>query len=73
MTKALTFSMKTQKELEDAIKKVEEVYEHVLTGPMSMIHINAPRALMQSEAETKLKTLHWCLGTKYVSKLKGVE
>jgi hypothetical protein len=65
--------MKTEKEIRDAIAKVNKDYEHVLTGTKATIQINAPRALMQIDAETKLNTLHWVLGERYKSKLEGVE
>ena len=65
--------MKTEDEINVAIKQIEKSYAHVLTGASATITINAPRALMQIEAETKLQTLHWVLGTKYASKLKGVD
>lgn len=65
--------MKTEKEVKEAVKKVEEAYAHVLTGKAATVVINAPRALMQLEAENKLRTLHWVLGTTYQSKLRGVE
>lgn len=65
--------MKTQQEIKAQIKKIETDYEHVLTGSCATITINAPRALMQMDAETKLNTLHWVLGTSYKSKLKGVD
>lgn len=63
--------MKTKEEIESQIAKLEKDYEHVLTGSVATIQINAPRALMQMDAEAKLSTLHWVLGTKYISKLKG--
>ena len=65
--------MKTQKEIEAMIKIIGDADEHTLTGSFATIHINAPRALMQIEAETKLKTLHWVLGSKFKSKLKGID
>lgn len=65
--------MKTQKEIEAKIKEIEDGYKHVLTGSLATIAINAPRALEQIAAETKLQVLHWTLGTKFTSKLKGVD
>jgi hypothetical protein len=65
--------MKTEQEIKTAIQKIEEDYKHVLTGSIATVAINAPRALMQMDAETKLNTLHWVIGTKYKSKLKGVD
>ena len=65
--------MKTQHEIEAAIKNIEKSYSHVLTGSVATINSNAPRALVQLEAETKLQTLHWAIGTNWKSKLKGVD
>ena len=65
--------MKTQKEVETKIREIEDSYKHVLTGSVATVWCNAPRALEQVAAETKLQTLHWLLGTTYKSKLKGVD
>lgn len=62
---------KTRKEIEDKIKEIKESYKHVLTGSLATVDINAPRALEQLAAETKLATLHWVNGTEFKSKLKG--
>jgi len=66
-------STKTEKEIKAQIAEIEKDNAHVLTGSTATIRINAPRALMQLSAQTKLDTLHWVLGTKYKSKLKGVD
>jgi len=65
--------MKTEQEIKATIKKIKQDYNHVLTGSVATVTINAPRALMQLDAETTLNTLHWVLGTEYKSKLKGVD
>lgn len=65
--------MKTRKEIQKAIDDLKTEYAYILTGPASTIQINAPRALMQLSVESQLKTLHWVLGTNYISKLKGTE
>mgnify|MGYP001593738362 FL=1 len=65
--------MKTQQEVETKIREIEDNYKHVLTGSVATVAINAPRALEQIAAETRLQTLHWMLGTKFKSKLKGVD
>jgi hypothetical protein len=65
--------MKTEKEVKAKIAEIEESYKHILTGSVATVAINAPRALEQIAAETKLITLHWLLGTQYKSKLKGVD
>jgi hypothetical protein len=63
--------MKTEQEIKQQIKAIESGYSGVLTGTMATVDINAPRALMQFEAESRLRTLHWVLGTTYNSRLKG--
>ncbi len=65
--------MKTKEEIQAKIADIEKGYAHVLRGSIATVTINAPRALMQLDSETKLQTLHWILGTKYKSKLKGVD
>jgi len=62
--------MKTEKEIRKRIKEIEDDYSHVLTGKIAIIAINAPRALMQLTAESKLKELYSIIGEKYQSKLK---
>jgi len=64
--------VKTQVQIETMIKEIEESYQHVLTGSRATVQVNAPRALLQASAEAELVALHWTLGTKYESKLKGV-
>lgn len=46
---------------------------HILTGSVATVGINAPRALLQLAAERELATLHWVIGKKFKSKLKGVD
>lgn len=65
--------MKTDQEIKAKIKEIEKSYKHVLTGSLATIVINAPRALMQMQAEVQLQALHWVLETDYKSKLKGVD
>lgn len=62
--------VKTEKEIKAQIAKLAKDYRHVLTGELSTIIENAPRALMQLQAETRLETLNWILGKEYKSKLK---
>lgn len=63
--------MKTAKEIRAEIRLIKLEYKHVLTGSLATIYVNAPRALEQLAAESKLRMLHWVLGTEYKSKLKG--
>ena len=54
--------MVTEKEVTAAVKEVVKDYKHVLgCGPASTA-INAPRALMQLSALTKLSMLYWFIG-----------
>jgi hypothetical protein len=64
--------MRTKEEIQAEIKQVETNFAHVLRGSVATVDINAPRALLQIDAEAKLAALHWVIGTKYKSKLKGV-
>ncbi len=65
--------MKNEKEIRQQIADLKGAYAHVLQGSSVTVQINAPRALMQVEAEAKLRALHWVLGEKYESKLKGTD
>lgn len=65
--------MKTQREIANQIRKIQKDYQHVLIGELSNIQVNAPRALMQLEAEAMLIALNWCLGKQYKSNLKRCE
>lgn len=56
--------MKTEKEIREEIKKVTEDYLHVLDCYPATIGINAPRALMQLAAISKLDTLYRILEKK---------
>ncbi len=63
--------MRSETEIEKKIAQIETDYGHVLTGSVATIQINAPKALMQIEAETNLRALNWALGREFKSKLKG--
>ena len=58
-------------EIRKAIHEIEDHNTSLLTGELSTIVENAPRALMQLDAEARLSVLYWVLGTKYTSKLKS--
>ena len=45
--------MKTPEQVREKIAQIRENYAHVLTGTVATIHENAPRALMQLEAEAR--------------------
>jgi hypothetical protein len=62
--------MKTATEVKAKIAELRKSYSHVLTGTTATVFENAPRALMQLDAEAKLTVLHWVLGKEYKSKLK---
>ena len=57
--------MKSKEEIEARIKELEkdDRYQAGLVKPAT-IDINAPLALLQLEAETKVETLKWVLGGK---------
>lgn len=65
--------MKSKKEVQRQIRELERAYKHVLTGSLATVQINAPRALEQVAAESKLAALYWVLGAKYQSRLRGVD
>ena len=65
--------MKTQDEIEAKIYELERAYRNILTGTLATVAINAPRVLLQVEAESRLKALYWVIGTTFKSKLKGAE
>ena len=56
--------MKSEKQIRKMIKKVEESYNHVLTGSFATIVENSPRALMQLSATSTLDGLFFVLGEK---------
>jgi hypothetical protein len=62
--------VKTEKEITELIKEIQEGNKHVLVGDRSTLVENAPRALMQLSAESRLDTLYWVLEKLYKSKLK---
>lgn len=56
--------VKNDKEIREQIKKIVDSYKHVLDCYPATVGINAPRALMQIEAQSKLDALYWTLGEK---------
>ena len=54
--------MKTEKEVREQVDKVIAQYKHVLDCSIATVYINAPRALMQLDAITKLDMLYFVLG-----------
>ena len=63
--------MKSSREIESEISKIQTSYKHVLTGSLATIDINPPRAMLQITAEAQLRALYWVLGRKFKSTLKG--
>lgn len=63
--------MKTEKEIRAMIRRIKKDHASVLTGTIATIDINAPRALMQVNAEAILRTVSDVIGETYTSKLKG--
>jgi hypothetical protein len=64
-------SRRTVKEIEQAIHELENSNKEILTGELSTIIENAPRALMQLSTEAKLQTLYWAIGKVYKTRLRG--
>jgi len=54
--------MRTEQEIRDMIKQIEESNAHVLRGSLATIVENAPRALMQLAAKSRLEGLYYALG-----------
>lgn len=55
-------TIKTELEIRDKIKNIEDAFGHILNIPNATVFANAPRALMQAEAQSKLSVLYWCVG-----------
>jgi len=61
--------MKTEKEIREKIAELKKNYHHVLyEGGCADVWTNAPRALLQVEAEQRLWALHWVLGENFFHK-----
>jgi len=54
--------MKTIKQIKDEIKRIEED-DRYKAAPAS-IQINAPLALIQTDMESRVKTLNWVMNQK---------
>lgn len=65
--------MKTQTIIKAEIRRIKKDYASVLTGSFATVQINAPRALQQLTAESRLHALCWVLEIEYKSKLKGID
>jgi len=66
-------STRTEDEIKKMIAMTTEQNAHILKGSSATVRINAVRALMQIDIESKLTALHWVLGEIYVSTLKGTD
>lgn len=53
--------MKTKEEIKQEILKTEKMHKSVLDLPAALIQINAPRALIQISAISKLEGLYWAI------------
>jgi hypothetical protein len=53
--------MRTEQEIRDMIKQTEELNSHVLKGSFATIVENAPRALIQLAAKSRLEGLYYAL------------
>jgi len=56
--------MESEEEIRALIKNTEKNFEHVLKLKGANVVINAPRALMQHEATTKISAWYLALGEK---------
>lgn len=56
--------MKTEKEINEEIKRITEGYWHVLDCYLATTEINSPRALMQVSAKAQLDVFYFVLGKK---------
>lgn len=65
-------SMRSKEEIKHRIREVKSQYNHVLRGSLATVQINAPRALLQVQAEAKLATLNWVLLKEWHWKPKGI-
>ena len=65
--------MRNEQEIRKEIADIERANQHILVGGLAIIDINAPVALMQLSAESRLRELYWVLGETYESKLKRNE
>lgn len=65
-------SMRSKEEIKHRIREVKAQYNHVLRGSLATVQVNAPRALLQVQAEAKLATLHWVLLKDWNWKPKGI-
>jgi hypothetical protein len=54
--------MQNEEDIKQQITEITKNYQHVLNCYPATIQINAPRAMMQSAAITKLDTLYKILG-----------
>jgi hypothetical protein len=57
--------MKTEKEVRIRIAQIKQENEHLLSGSLATIQINAPRALGQIACCKMLETLYWVLGENF--------
>ena len=53
--------MRTEGEVREKIKEITTAYHDVLDCRLATVQTNAPRALMQLDAVTKLGSLYWVL------------
>lgn len=56
--------MKTETEILNEIKEIEDRCDSILKLPPASYQINAPRALAQIATVEKLQALHWVIGVE---------
>ena len=63
--------MKTEKNIRIRIAQIKQENEHLLTGSLATVDINAPRALGQIAVKKMLEGLYWVIEEKFEHKFKG--
>ena len=63
--------MKTEKEIRIRIAQIKQDNEHLLSGSLATVDINAPRALSQLAVRNQLDALSWVIGETFKHEWKG--
>lgn len=63
--------MKTEKDIRIRIAQIKQDNEHLLSGSLATVDINAPRALMQVSVRSMLEILYWVIEQKFDHQFKG--
>lgn len=63
--------MKTEKDIRIRIAQIKQENEHLLSGSLATVDINAPRALGQIAVKKMLETLYWVIEENFAHQFKG--